>query len=221
MVYDKSLQCLKLTQMSRIRNLDVSEGGGRKTPGITRNFNIFSKKLHFISSDIFILRIKQERAESEMVTQKMPRIAHPYYIQFLPINLDWAAINSTGDMARTKKRGTDGRTDGQTDRRTDGQGVILQTPSGFPGWGLKIGRILYKMMRHFKKSAQRDYRRYRIFRCITRGLYTDFTYKTPGCGLYTGAGNASISFTTRLSKDSDHSLETIRYWTNQSQFEII
>ena len=78
MVYDKSLQCLKLTQMSRIRNLDVSEGGGRKTPGITRNFNIFSKKLHFISSDIFILRIKQERAESEMVTQKMPRIAHPY-----------------------------------------------------------------------------------------------------------------------------------------------
>ena len=30
-------------------------GWGRKTPGITRNFNIFSKKLHFISSDIIIL----------------------------------------------------------------------------------------------------------------------------------------------------------------------
>ena len=34
-----------------------------------------------------------------------------------------------------------------------------------------------------------------ISRCITRGLYTDFTYKTPGCGLYTGAGNTPISFT--------------------------
>ena len=28
---------------------------------------------------------------------------------------------------------------------------------------------------------------YRNFRCISRGLYTDFTCKTPGCGLYTGA----------------------------------
>ena len=35
---------------------------------------------------------------------------------------------------------------------------------------------------------------YRNFRCISRGLYTDFTCKTPGCGLYTGAAYTPISF---------------------------
>ena len=33
---------------------------------------------------------------------------------------------------------------------------------------------------------------YRNYRCITRGLYTDFTNETLGCGLYTGAGNTPI-----------------------------
>ena len=35
---------------------------------------------------------------------------------------------------------------------------------------------------------------YRNFRCISRGLCTDFTYETPGCGLYTGAAYTLISF---------------------------
>ena len=33
---------------------------------------------------------------------------------------------------------------------------------------------------------------YRNYRCITRGLNTDFTNKTPRCGLYNGAGNTPI-----------------------------
>ena len=33
---------------------------------------------------------------------------------------------------------------------------------------------------------------YRNFRCLSRGLYSDFTYKTPGCGLYTGAAYTSM-----------------------------
>ena len=36
---------------------------------------------------------------------------------------------------------------------------------------------------------------YRNYRCIARGLYTDFSNKTPGCGLYNCAGNTPISKT--------------------------
>ena len=52
-------------------------GWGVEKPWNNAKFQYFSKNLHLISSDTFILRIKLERAESEVVTQKMPRKAHP------------------------------------------------------------------------------------------------------------------------------------------------
>ena len=49
--------------------------------------------------------------------------------------------------------------------------------------------VLFSFWR-FKQISE-----YRNYRCITRGLYTDFTYKTTKCGLYNGAGNTRISKT--------------------------
>ena len=44
---------------------------------------------------------------------------------------------------------------------------------------------------------------YSNYWCITRGLYTDFTNESPGCGLYTSAGNTLvITVITEYNTDS-------------------